>query len=54
MYSLIGSCKLNSINPHAYLEYVVTHIDDHKINHIAELLPWNVAKLLPSISSTSN
>ncbi|CAE6873056.1 hypothetical protein R75465_08411 [Paraburkholderia aspalathi] len=24
MYSLIGSCKLNGINPRAYLEYVLT------------------------------
>ena len=25
MYSLIGTCKLNGINPRAYLEYVLTH-----------------------------
>jgi len=54
MYSLIGTCKLNGINPRAYLEYVLTHIADHKINRIDELLPWNVAKLLPPIPSMSN
>jgi transposase len=43
MYSLIGSCKLNSINPRAYLEHVLTHIADHKITRIDALLPWNVA-----------
>ncbi|WP_156438087.1 IS66 family transposase, partial [Burkholderia sp. BDU5] len=43
MYSLIGTCKLNGINPRAYLEYVLTHIADHPINRIDELLPWNVA-----------
>jgi transposase len=43
MYSLIGTCKLNGINPRAYLEYVLTHIADHKISRIDELLPWNVA-----------
>ncbi|WP_374729658.1 transposase domain-containing protein, partial [Caballeronia choica] len=49
MYSLIGSCKLNGINPRAYLEYVLTHIADHQANRIDDLLPWNVAKhLLPS------
>ncbi|SKD06729.1 IS66 family transposase [Paraburkholderia hospita] len=49
MYSLIGSCKLNNINPRAYLEFVLTHIADHQANRIDELLPWNVAKhLLPS------
>ncbi len=26
MYSLIGSCKLNDLNPRTYLEYVLTHI----------------------------
>jgi transposase len=49
MYSLIGTCKLNGINPRAYLEYVLTHIADHKISRIDELLPWNVAdKLKPA------
>ncbi|KVZ32118.1 IS66 family transposase [Burkholderia ubonensis] len=47
MYSLIGTCKLNGINPRAYLEYVLTHIADHRINRIDELLPWNVASKLP-------
>jgi transposase len=48
MYGLIGTCKLNDINPRAYLEYVQTHIADHKINRIDELLPWNVAHRLPT------
>jgi transposase len=53
MYSLIGTCKLNDINPRAYLEYVLTHIADHKVNRIDELLPWNVAdKLKPAASRT--
>ena len=51
MYGLIGSCKLNGINPRAYLEYVLTHIADHKINRIEELLPWNVAPRLPRKTS---
>ncbi len=46
MYSLIGSCKLNNVNPCAYLEFVLTHIADHQANRIDELLPWNVAKHL--------
>ena len=53
MYSLIGTCKLNGINPRAYLEYVLTHIADHKISRIDELLPWNVAdKLKPATPPT--
>jgi transposase len=52
MYSLIGSCKLNGINPRAYLEYVLTYIADHKITHIDELVPWNVAdKLKPTMTT---
>jgi transposase len=53
MYSLIGTCRLNGINPRAYLEYVLTHIADHKISRIDELLPWNVAdKLKPATPPT--
>ncbi|KAF1065604.1 hypothetical protein LvStA_00096 [Burkholderia gladioli] len=46
MYSLIGTAKLNGINPRVYLEYVLTHIADHKISRIDELLPWNVVDKL--------
>ena len=46
IYTLIETCKLNGVDPLAYLRDVLGRIADHKINRIDELLPWNWASTL--------
>jgi transposase len=42
IYSLLGSAKLNGIDPEVYLALVLRRIADHPITRIEELLPWNL------------
>jgi hypothetical protein len=54
IYSLLGTAKLNGIDPESYLRNVLPRIVDHPINRIEELLPWNVAaSLSPEIDEAA-
>lgn len=43
IYSLIGTAKLNGVDPEAWLRHVPTQIADHPVNRIDEFLPWDGA-----------
>ena len=43
MYTLIGTCKLNNVDPQAWLADVLARIADTPQNRLDELLPWNWA-----------
>lgn len=42
-YSLIGTCRLNGVEPETWLCYVLGHIQDWPVNRLRDLLPWKTA-----------
>ncbi|END8649803.1 transposase domain-containing protein, partial [Escherichia coli] len=42
LYGLIGTCRLNGIDPEAYLRHILSVLPEWPSNRVEELLPWNV------------
>jgi transposase len=43
IYTLIYTCRLNDVDPRAWLADVLARIADHRITDLAALLPWHWA-----------
>jgi transposase len=41
VYTLIETCKMNEVDPQAWLADVLARLPDHPANKVADLLPWN-------------
>ena len=42
LYGLIGTCRLNGLDPEAYLRHILSVLPEWPSNKVAELLPWNI------------
>jgi transposase len=47
IYTLIGTARLNDVDPQAWLADALRRIADHPIQRLHELLPWNWKKPAP-------
>ena len=54
IYSLIGSAKLNGLDPETYLRFVIERIADYRINKLDDLLPWHVAEQIAKTKITAD
>lgn len=50
--TIIETAKMNGLDPQAYLTDVLDRINDHRINRLDDLLPWNWAPLAPMAKAT--
>ena len=51
MYTLIGTAKLNDIDPQAWLADVIARISDIPVSRLHELLPWNWKTATPKVKA---
>jgi transposase len=53
VYTLIESCKLNDVDPQAWLADVLARLPDHPAKRIGELLPWAWKKARQTASAAA-
>jgi transposase len=53
IYTLVATAKLNDLDPETDLRAVISHIAEHPINRVGDLLPQAVADRLPPIQPSS-
>lgn len=49
MYSLIATCRMNNLDPEAWLRDVLSRLPEHPVHRIDDLLPWNWKNALPPL-----
>jgi len=54
IYTLLGTARLNGVDPERWLREVLGRIADHPLSRIEELLPWNMAAQLQPGSDPVN
>ena len=52
-YTLIGTARLNGVDPQAWLNDVIARIAEHPINRLDDLLPWTWASNQPRQSQAA-
>jgi len=53
IYTMIETCKLNAVDPRAWLADVLARLQDHPAKRLAELLPWNWRKPPPAAAQAA-
>ena len=47
LFSLVMTCRINDVEPYAYLNYLFEHLPEATtVEHVEALLPWNLKAML--------